>query len=252
MEMKPVIGITPSPIISSSGAGELERYAVAACYIDAVIAAGGIPVVLPPQDGSATELLGLVDGLLLSGGADLDPALYGDLEVHPKTYDIHPLRDRFEIELIRAAIARDVPTFCICRGIQVLNVACGGTLYQDVADQVEAAIPHRQQDTGHLNHESSHTVTTEPGSLLASIYGLSEIPANSYHHQAVRDLAPGLAVAGRSEDGLIEAIEMPGRAFVLGVQWHPEMMFEAHPEHLAPFKELVETAAARRLTTAGV
>lgn len=248
--MKPIIGITPSPFKATSAAGELERYAIAACYVNAVIAAGGVPIVLPPQDGSTDAILRIVDGLLFSGGADIDPAIYGDTDVHPKTYDIHPLRDRFELELIKAAIERDIPTFCICRGIQVLNVACGGTLHQDVPDQYSAAIPHRQQETGHQNHESSHSVLAESGSLLETTYDLTDIPVNSYHHQAVKEIAPGLRVAGLSEDGLVEAVELPGKSFVLGVQWHPEMMFEAHPEHLAPFKQLVEAAAARRLSSA--
>src|SRR4051794_36218025 len=150
--MKPVIGITPSPKHQTSAAGDLERYAIAACYVNAVSAADGIPIVLPPQDDNIEAILELVDGLLFSGGADIDPTRYGDTHVHPKTYDIHPLRDRFEIDLIRGAIAKDIPVFCICRGIQVLNVACGGTLYQDVPDQFDAVIPHRQQEAGFEHH----------------------------------------------------------------------------------------------------
>jgi putative glutamine amidotransferase len=206
--------------------------------------------VLPPQDDNIEAILELVDGLLFSGGADIDPTRYGDTHVHPKTYDIHPLRDRFEIDLIRGAIEKDIPVFCICRGIQVLNVACGGTLYQDVPDQFDAVIPHRQQEAGFEHHEPSHKVEPEAESLLAMTYGSDSIPVNSYHHQAVKDLAPGLRVGGRAEDGLIEAVEHPGRHFVLGVQWHPEMMFHEHAEHLAPFKQLVEAAAARRLAGA--
>jgi putative glutamine amidotransferase len=248
--MKPVIGITPSPIHQVSSAGDLERYAIAACYVNAVLAAGGVPVVLPLQDGNADALLDLVDGLIFSGGADIDPALFGDTEIHPKTYDVHPLRDRFELDLMTRAIERDLPVFCICRGIQILNVACGGTLFQDVPDQFSSALQHRQQETGHERHEPSHNVEAESESLLASVYGSVSVPVNSYHHQAVKDVAPGLHVTARSDDGLAEAVEMPGRTFVLGVQWHPEMMFEANPEHLAPFKELVAAATAKRLSSA--
>jgi putative glutamine amidotransferase len=248
--MKPVIGITPSPVRQTSAAGNLERYAIATCYVNAVLAAGGVPIVLPPQDDNVGAILGLVDGLLFSGGADIDPTRYGDTDVHPKTYDIHPLRDRFEIELIREAIDRDVPLFCICRGIQVLNVACGGSLYQDIPDQFDAAISHRQQEIGLEHHESSHDVTAESDSLLAATYESTAIPVNSYHHQGIKDLAPALRVAGRAEDGLVEAVELPGKRFVLGVQWHPEMMFHEHSDHLAPFKYLVEAASARRLTGA--
>jgi putative glutamine amidotransferase len=248
--MKPVIGITPSPVKQSSAARELERYAIASCYVNAVIAAGGLPIILPPQDDNVDALLEIVDGVLFSGGADLDPSIYGDTEVHPKTYGVDPLRDRFELDLIKTTIERDIPSFCICRGIQVLNVACGGTLYQDVLDQYDGALPHRQQETGHQNHQASHTVSVEPGSLLAHSYEQNSIPVNSYHHQAVRDVAPGLIVSAQSEDGLVEAVEMPGKSFVLGVQWHPEMLFEVHPVHLAPFKQLVAAANARRLSAA--
>lgn len=249
-DMKPIIGITPSPIQETTASGTHERYAIAASYVNAVIAAGGIPLVLPPQDGNADALLALVDGLLFSGGADIDPTHYGDDDLHPSTYDVHPLRDRFELELINKAIEQDVPTFCICRGIQILNVARGGTLLQHVPDQFETELPHRQQEVGFQSHESSHTVTADPESTLARAYGSTEIKVNSYHHQAVKDLAPGLTAGGHAEDGLVESVELPDRTFVLGVQWHPEMMFHKHPEHLAPFKHLVEAALARKLVTA--
>jgi putative glutamine amidotransferase len=245
--MKPIIGITPSPIRQTSAAGDLERYAIATFYVDAVLAAGGVPIVLPPQDDNVDPILGLVDGLLFSGGADIDPTWYGDTDVHPRTYNIHPLRDRFEIELIREAIVRDIPFFCICRGIQVLNVACGGSLYQDVPDQFASPISHRQQEIGLEHHEPSHQVIVESDSLLAASCDAPTISVNSYHHQAIKDLAPGLRVVGRGEDGLVEAVELPGKRFVLGVQWHPEMMFREHAEHFAPFKQLVEAAAARKL-----
>lgn len=245
--MKPVIGITPSPIKDTTASGTHERYALATGYVNAVIAAGGIPLILPPQDDNVDALLNLVDGLLFSGGADIDPSHYGDSEVHPTTYDIHPLRDRFELALITAAIERDYPTFCICRGVQLLNVAQGGTLFQHVPDQHDPTIPHRQQEAGFESHQPSHTVTASTGSLLASAYESTRIHVNSYHHQAVKDLAGSLRASARAGDGLVEAVELPDRTFVLGVQWHPEMMFHKHPEHLAPFKHLVEAALARRL-----
>jgi putative glutamine amidotransferase len=248
--MKPVIGITPSPIVETTSSGTFERYAISSYYVSAVAAAGGVPLVLPPQDGDVETLLGLIDGLLFSGGADIDPNYYGETELHPATYDVHPLRDRFELELIRVAIERDYPSLCICRGIQLLNVACGGSLYQHVPDQYDAAIPHRQQEAGYQTHEPSHSITVEPGSLLATAYGAITIRANSYHHQAVKKIAPSLRATGWTEDGLIEAVELHEKSFVLGVQWHPEMMFQAHPEHLAPFKALAEAATVRRLAGA--
>jgi putative glutamine amidotransferase len=243
----PVIGVTPSPLVHNSGAGALERDTLTRSYARAVTAAGGVPIILPLAEEVSPRLFDIVDGLLFSGGADIDPARYGDSGVHPKTYDIHPLRDAFEIGLMREAIERDLPALCICRGIQLLNVARGGTLIQDVADQVSPDIPHRQQEVGLPASEPSHDVSVVTDSLLESVYSSSSIAANSFHHQAVRELGVDLRVCGRTADGLIEAIELPDRAFILGVQWHPELMFSAHPEHLRPFEALVVAATARQL-----
>lgn len=207
-------------------------------------------MVLPLQDGNTDALLDLVDGLLFSGGADIDPSYYGDTDLHPDTYDVHPFRDRFELELLTKAIERDFPIFCICRGVQLLNVACGGSLFQHVPDHCDSTIPHRQHAAGYHSHQPSHTVTAAPGSLLAAVYEATEINVNSHHHQAVKDVAHGLRSTATAEDGLVEAVELSERTFVLGVQWHPEMMFHEHPEHLAPFKRLVEAATVRRLSAA--
>jgi putative glutamine amidotransferase len=248
--MKPVIGITPSHMREALAHGTFDRHVLSVNYTNAVIAAGGIPIVLPPQDDHADALLDRLDGLLLSGGADIDPAVYGDTEVHPTTYGIHPPRDRFEFALLHGALERDLPILCICRGIQVLNVGLGGTLYQDVADQYGTAIQHRQQEAGIEAAEPGHAVAATAGGLLADVYGAAEVPTNSFHHQAVKDVAPDLRVEGVAEDGLIEAVSLPTRSFVLGVQWHPEMMFERHAEHLAPFARLVEVATVRSLADA--
>ncbi len=245
--MKPVIGMTPSPSEDILTHGTFTRYAMAQPYVEAVLAAGGIPVVLPPQDDHAGALLERVDGLLLSGGGDVEPARFGDDVIHPATYGIHPLRDRFEIDLTATALERDLPLFCICRGIQVLNVALGGTLMQHVPDQHPDAVPHRQHESGLKPDDISHPVLAVPGSLLERIYGGDQIGVNSYHHQGIKAVAPLLEVAGNAPDGLIEAVTLPGRRFVLGVQWHPELMFQRHPEHLAPFRALVEAALAHHL-----
>jgi putative glutamine amidotransferase len=219
--------------------------------VDAILAAGGLPILLPAQDDHADAILDLVDGLLLSGGSDLDPTLYGDMDVHPRTYGIDPLRDRFEMELARGAITRDIPLLCICRGIQVLNVALGGTLYQDIADQVGRTVLHRQGEAEIEPAEPSHRVRLNGNSRLGSVYGMTSVEVNSFHHQVIRQVAPPLVTVGESEDGLAEAVEMPDRSFVCGVQWHPEMMFERHPEHAAPFAAFVEAArAAKRAPSA--
>src|SRR5262249_13028232 len=248
--MKPVIGITPSLMRDTQPHGVFERYLLSANYPTAVIAAGGIPVILPPQDDHATALTDRLDGLLLSGGADIDPAEYGDTGVHPTTYDISPLRDRFEFALLREALARDLPILGICRGIQVLNVGLGGTLFQDVADQYGREVLHRQQEAGIEAAEPSHAVTATEGGLLAAVYGATAIATNSFHHQAVKAVAPDLMVEARSDDGLVEAVSLPSRSFVLGVQWHPEMMFERHDKHLRPFERLVSAATSRSLVGA--
>lgn len=238
----PLIGITPSPIREELPHGTLDRYAVSTNYVEAVLAADGIPVVLPPQDGHTATILDTVDGLLLSGGGDIAPSQYGDEDLHPKTYGVHPLRDRFELDLLSRANARDLPILCICRGIQVMNVAYGGTLHQDIPSSGLTVHEHRQ-DECHLPTDAvSHHVYVEPDSLLSIIYGTDRIGVNSFHHQAIADVGTGLRVAGRAEDGLIEALVDPARSFLLGVQWHPEMMFPTHHEHLAPFRALVQAA----------
>jgi putative glutamine amidotransferase len=248
---KPVIGITPSPMEDMQEHGSFTRYAAATTYTEAVEAAGGVPLVIPPQVGNIDEILAVVDGLLLSGGADIDPARYGDTDVHPKTYGIHHLRDETELELVRQAVARDIPMLCICRGVQVLNVALGGTLIQDIADQYPSDIQHRQQDAGIAKEEPGHTVIAQAGSLLAETYGATTIHVNSFHHQALKDVAPELAVDAVAPDEVVEAVHRPGSAWVLGVQWHPEMMFRAHPEHLKPFTALVRHAGTAVRETSG-
>jgi putative glutamine amidotransferase len=245
--MKPLIGITPSLSTDVMPHGTFERFTIASTYVDAVALAGGIPLVLPPQDDNVGSLLGAIDGLLLSGGADLDPSRYGDETVHPTTYGVSALRDRFELELVEAAIVQDVPLFAICRGIQVLNVALGGTLIQDVADQYSPQLQHSQHDAAIEKDEIGHWVDLATDSALATIYGAERIGVNSFHHQAVRDVAPGLVPIARSEDGLIEAVMLRHKRLVLGVQWHPEMMIHRHPAHLEPFRTLVNAAVARKL-----
>lgn len=248
--MKPVIGITPSISTEHRPQRNDDRFTLARGYVEAVLAAGAIPLILPYQDDHAASLLDLIDGLIFSGGADVAPALYGDTEIHPATYGVSPARDRFEIELILAAIQHDLPVLGICRGIQVLNVALGGTLMQDVPDQYGRSLQHRQQEAGIDTADPGHGVALTPAGRLAAIFGAAEIAVNSSHHQAIRDPAPGLSVEARAEDGVIEAVAHPSSSFAMGVQWHPEMMFERHREQLRPFTSLVEAARAHRLIDA--
>jgi putative glutamine amidotransferase len=247
--MKPVIGITASQLRSDTQ-DDRERVSVPRNYVDAVIAAGGVPMILPSQEENDEFLLELVDGLLFTGGADIDPEVYGAEAIHPETYGVDAGRDRFELALVNLAVERELPFFCICRGIQVLNVALGGTLIQDIPDQYSREIQHRQQHSAIDASEASHAVTVREGSLLDATYGSHELSTNSFHHQSVKEVAPQLEIDARTPDGVIEAVSLPGHPFALGVQWHPEMMFEAHAEHLAPFRALVEKARDRKLSMA--
>lgn len=250
MSKKPIIGITPSPTYDTMPHGAFNRYAIADTYTTAVERAGGVPLVIPPQDGNVADILDAIDGLLLSGGGDIRPERFGDAEQHPKTYGIHDGRDELEIALVQEALRRDMPVLCICRGIQVLNVALGGTLVQDVAEQYSARLNHRQGELSVPKEEPSHTVEVVPGTLLERTYATSTVQVNSFHHQGLKAIAPELRVAGRAEDGLVEAVDLPERGWVLGVQWHPEMMYAAHAEHLTPFTGLVEAAVRQKSAVA--
>jgi len=242
--MRPLIGMTPS-IMDLEWAGSLRMPAAIgwSSYTRAIAAAGGVPVILPIDGHGVEEVLAAIDGLVLPGGADLHPSLYGETAVHPTVYGLNPDRDRFELDLVCAAVARNLPVLAICRGIQVLNVALGGTLYQDVPDQHPAHHEHRQTAPP---SEPSHTIRLEPDSCLARLYAADRVPANSFHHQAVKAVAPGLRAVGWSPDGLVEALESPSHDFAVGLQWHPEVMFEVHPNHLRPFAGLTAAAVTYR------
>jgi putative glutamine amidotransferase len=241
---RPIIGITPSPVQEPSPAfGDVTTYRMTSTYTSAVETAGGIPVVLPPTDpSSAAQVVARLDALLLSGGGDIRPSRYRDTgPQHEKTYGISDERDAWEDALLEAAFAIDLPVLCICRGIQVLNVFCGGTLWQDVPTEMPGAASHKQPEGG--SHMTAHIVAAS--GLLAVVYGMNEIGTNSFHHQGVKEVGTGLVACGTTADGLVEAVEMPGHSFVLGMQWHPEAMFAKRPEHEAPFRALVSAAVRR-------
>ncbi|MGC4189648.1 MAG: gamma-glutamyl-gamma-aminobutyrate hydrolase family protein [Thermomicrobiales bacterium] len=239
MPHKPIIGITATPSEDVFDHGTFRRYAVANTYVNAVRAAGGIPVILPPGEIDLQAILDTVDGLIFSGGSDIDPAIYGDTDVHEKTYGIDPERDAYELALMNLAYTQDKPFLGICRGIQTMNVALGGTLIQDVPSAVGTDIEHRQQALGKSITDTSHTVTVTEGTILADILDDTAVEANSFHHQSVGTPASNVDVIATSADGVIEAIVAPDRHFALGVQWHPEMLAAGHAEHLALFRALV-------------
>jgi putative glutamine amidotransferase len=215
-------------------------------YVESVRAAGGEAVLLSNDDDPA-DVLQRVDGILLTGGADVDPTLY-DQPKHLST-ETDPKRDAFEVPLSRAALASDAPVFAICRGVQVLNVAAGGTLVQDIPTQAPTTIEH---SVTHQRDARAHDVEVKPGTRLASLLAGAQAsetcPVNSRHHQAVGTVAPSFVVSAVSPDGIVEAIERPDARFCLGVQWHPENFWRTG-EFLPLFREFV-AAAARRKTAA--
>jgi putative glutamine amidotransferase len=206
-------------------------------YLSAIERAGGIPVVVPPlKPEVAVALLDHADGVCLSGGPDLDPVAYGQ-RVHAQAGPMWRELDTFELEFTRAADARGMPLFAVCRGLQVLNVARGGTLHQHLPDVVGEGINHRQSAAG---DQPTHGVALKEDSLIAAILGASRADVNSFHHQAVDVLGGSLTVTGLAEDGTVEALEAPDREFMVAVQWHAETL----PAHDALFEAFV--GAARR------
>jgi putative glutamine amidotransferase len=238
-----------APRIGISGVLRLwdgaERTGVNAAYARSVVVAGGVPLILSPVLGPsyAARALDGVDGLLLTGGEDIDPAWYG-ADPSPQLYPPSRERDLFELAIFAAARQRELPILGICRGIQLVNVGLGGTLYQDLPSESPSAVDHNPPAE---RTARSHAVLLQPGSRAAAALGATRLSVNSFHHQAIRDLAPGLVVSGTTEDGVIEVVESPADApWLLAVQWHPE---EMHADGRAPerglFKALVVEAGGR-------
>jgi putative glutamine amidotransferase len=234
--MRPIIGITLDAE-EPGGYSKLPWYALRQNYARAVVAAGGLPMMLPHEPDLAEAYLDRIQGLVITGGAfDVDPALFGATSRHP-TVTTKDGRTAFELAVTRAAIARDLPMLGICGGQQLLHVALGGTLIQHIADEVPGALAHEQPNP---RTEPGHLVHVTPGTLLARVTGGGELPVNSAHHQAALDVPKGVVVNALAPDGVIEGIEVPGRRFCLGVQWHPEYAINSGDPLL--FKALVEAA----------
>jgi len=224
--MRPFIGITCS------------EKSVGLSYIKAIEHAKGVPIVLPviEEQSAFSRYLEIIDGLLLSGGVDIAPLLF-DEEPHPKLGEVQEKRDSIELFLTKQALKLNMPIFGICRGIQTLNVAAGGNLYQDISQHPHATIQHSQNaDRWH----GSHTILIQPDSLLFRIINKKSVVVNSYHHQAVKKVANGFVVSANAKDQIIEAIESTEHDFVLGVQFHPELMWERNAAMFALFEAFVE------------
>ena len=238
---RPLIGIVAGQHATREG---VVRVGVPRAYVSAVEMAGGVPVIIPLVEDTnlAPAYLKPLDGLLLAGGGDVDPARFGE-EPIPQLGNVDPERDALEIALAQKALEADLPVLGICRGIQVLNVAAGGTLYQDLPSQVPHALKHDQSAP---RWYPCHEVRLAPDSMLARIFQAETLRVNSFHHQAVRVVAPAFRVAGKSKDAVIEAVESREHTFVVGVQWHPECMVERDPVQRLLFEAFVQAARAAR------
>ena len=241
--MRPLIAVTGVPIVSGGVSGWRQAaVATTTAYLDAVTRAGGDPVIVPPVPLDRPEAgarLGRFDGLVLVGGGDIDPALYGQ-EQRPEVAHVNPARDGFEIPLVGAAIDRAMPTLCICRGVQVLNVALGGTLHQHIgALEGGLAVAHRTDDG---SDGVLHEVRTQPGSRVMKAMGAERVRTFSHHHQAIDRIGAGLIPVGWAEDGLLEAVEME-EGWILGLQWHAEATAATDPTQQAVFDALVREAS---------
>lgn len=236
----PVIGLTTygrhETIVQSRHYA--EWYAIPAQYVDAVRRAGGVPILLPQGEENWRRLLDIVDAVVVIGGGDIDPGYYGGNGAHPTIDRVDPERDASELALVRALTGeKELPTLCICRGLQVANVALGGTLHEHVPDVVDKDI-HRGSDEGW---------TVQPlqainGSRLANIMGATDVATYSGHHQAIKKLGEGLQVTAEAADGIIEAVELPSHTWFIAVQWHPEVTAAEDPTQQRIFEALVQVA----------
>lgn len=248
---RPLIGITTQTLQSMDGIPEglPHSWVMNRKYFDAVVLGGGIPIMVPLFFDDLETLRATfdrLDGVLIPGGVDMDPGTYHE-DAHPKLGRIDPPRDRVEMLFARWAREEGVPTLGICRGLQVMSVAAGGDLWQDVADQVPGTMKHDYfPNDGWTRDHIAHEVELAAGSRIREILDRSVAPVNSMHHQAIRRLGAGLQATAWAADGVLEAAEDPSHPFYVGVQWHPESMEIVDPPTRRLFEALVEAAGARR------
>lgn len=235
--MKPIIGIT----CGHQWEG-IERYYVNQAYVTSILQAGGIPVLIPYMNVTLlAQMLKQVQGILIPGGIDIDANLFSH-DIHPQCGKIDPMWDELDITVIRIALARNLPLLGICRGCQILNVACGGSLIQDIPSQTQSQINHRPEAP---KWYATHEISIQPDSKLSQILHTTNTRVNSFHHQAVLQVAPGFQVTAVANDGIIEAIESVEHDYVIGVQWHPELMLDYYPEFKNLFSELIRAASLK-------
>ena len=238
VERKPLIGISGNMQYSQTFPGYSYSFA-GNTYVNSIVAAGGIPIIIPVVEDLSVIPFQIkdLDGIVLSGGQDVNPLKYKE-EPSLNIGEVNHIRDAFDFELIKNATKNKIPILGICRGHQLINVFYGGTLHQDIPTSVPNAVAHRQSK----GHEfGTHTVLVKKGSWLSKVIDdKSEIAVNSFHHQAVKGLAPGFIVTAEAKDGVVEGIEKQGDDFCVGVQWHPEMMHKRDPQMLKIYKAFVD------------
>ena len=244
--------IAKTPVIGISAYSEDGRCQVNMTYVNSVRMAGGVPLVIPvtSDDAQLAAIIATIDGLLMTGGEDFDPLKWFGEEPVRGLGEVVPARDEYDVKLVRAAVAAGIPVLGICRGEQLLAVAFGGSLWQDIPSQVkDSYVKHRQSPT--TGTIGTHSITIEKGSLLARTLGKEKAVVNSFHHQAIKDVPNGFRVVARAADGIIEGVERSGKlpdfkdggAMILGVQFHPEIITNGgNPEFLPLFQKLVEEA----------
>jgi putative glutamine amidotransferase len=236
--LRPLIGIPSRTNVD----GAVVRYAVTNAYCQAIERAGGVPIVIPL--GLSVETLGdlfaRLDGLLLAGGADVHPAEFGEA-VEPFCGEIDRARDFVELHLARRALDSGRPVFGICRGVQMLNVAAGGSLFQDIAAQLPGALAH-EHVPGEPFNRLTHSIEIDVGSRLARALGTLRMEVNSLHHQSIKQVAPGFRIVARAPDGIVEGIESRNGHFAVGVQFHPEWLIDDDPRIVTVFEEFVRAA----------
>ena len=247
MKRRPVIGI-PTQTLQSMGGVSADfppSWVMSQRYVNALTAAGAVPWLIPLVDDEAAvrAIYDDLDGLFLPGGADIDPASYSEAR-HPLCDRSDPARDRLELTMARWAMADHRPVLGVCRGLQLMNLAAGGTLYQDLGEQMPGSIKHDffPFEGNHRRDFLAHEVTLAEGSRIADILGAARVRVNSMHHQGIRDLGDGLVATATAPDGLIEGAEAADGSFFVGVQWHPEALTESDPRTRRLFEEFVAAA----------
>lgn len=250
MTRRPLIGVTTQTLQAIDGIPPALPHSVVMNqrYVEAAAAAGGTPVLVPLLDDERVlrDVYDACQGILIPGGVDMDPATYGEAP-HEKLGNVDPARDRVELRLARWAMADRKPLLGLCRGLQVINVAAGGSLYQDIEAQLPGAIRHDYFPTyGFTRDHLAHEVTVSFSSRLRTLVDAERVPVNSMHHQGVKRLGSGLVPCAHAADGLVEAVESPNGQFLVGVQWHPEVFDAEDPHTRGLFRGFVEAAAAYR------